>query len=143
MKTSSFTATALLFTMISLFTLVSCTRSNLAPPSPSTEILGKWTVKNACGSYTDYGVNRKDTTWFTVDDYFDFKADSTLLIMMDGESHNGKWQITNSRLYITQTNYMDLTGGFALPILTNSDLQLLDTSSGENTYLDQRLNLYR
>jgi hypothetical protein len=143
MKTLSSTATALLFSMVSLYTLVSCTRSNLAPPSLSTKILGKWIVKNACGSYTDYGVNRKDTTWFTVNDYFDFKADSTLLIMMDGESHNGKWQITDSRLYITQTNYMDFAGGFGLPILTNSDLQLWDTASSENTYLDQRLNLYR
>jgi hypothetical protein len=141
MKTSSL-AIAILFSIAFLSAIVSCTRTNQAP-SLSTQILGKWTVKDACGSYTNYGVNRKDTTWYTVNDYFEFNADSTLSIMMEGQPHNGKWQITGSRLYITQTNYMDFAGGFGLPILTSSDLQLWDTNSTANTYLDQTLNLYR
>lgn len=141
MKTPS-SAVAILFSISFLFAVVSCTRTN-QPPSLSAQILGKWTVKNACDSSANYGVSWKDTAWFTVNDYFDFKADSTLSIFIGGQAYNGKWQITTSRLYITQTNYMDNTSGYGLPVLTNTDLQLWDTASSLNTYLDQRLNLYR
>ncbi len=133
-------------TILVFLTLGGCSKTNTPPPTPpipSELILGKWYMKAAIGNYTDYGVNQKDTTWFTPADYFIFNADSSINIMADGVAYNGKWLIQNNKqLMITGTHYMDF-GPFDLPILTATDLQIYDTLTTANTALEQKLNLYR
>ena len=129
--------------------LFSCTRSVTQPtPSPSSLIIGKWTMKAAIGNYTDQGVNNKDTTLFTTDDYFDFKADSTIFINATGSQYNGNWKIVGGKLFITGTNYLDAyVKGFDLPILTSTNLQMYYTDTITTTTpistLEQKLNLAR
>ncbi len=125
-------------------TLTSCEREELDPPPVEDLLVGKWTFEAAIGNYTNYGVNRKDTTWFTNDDYFDFKADGTISIMASGVSYNGTWKITGERLFFTNTHYVDYTTGFELSILTQSDLQLHHTQDAPpDHYFEGKLNFKR
>ncbi len=94
-------------------------------------------------NYTNYGVNRKDTVRFTSADYYDFHTDNTITIVADGATYDGKWQITNNKLFISETSYMDYPRGLDLPILTHTDLQLYYTETDPDIYLEQKLNLYR
>lgn len=123
------------------FTLTSC-KKEVDPPMEEL-ILGKWTMNAAIGNYTDYGVYRTDTTWFTTNDYFDFKADGTVSIVENEVSHNGNWKIVNNKLIFTNTGYMDFNGGFDLPILTQSDLQLYYIHEITDHHLEAKLNLKR
>ncbi len=131
------------FCLILMLSFVSCQKNSTVSASQSSQIQGKWIVKEGIGNYTNYGVSYKDTTRFTSADYLDFHADSTLTIFIEGGTYNGKWQITNGKLFITETNYMDYKNGFDLPILTNTDLQLYYTESRPDIYLEQKLNLYK
>lgn len=134
------------FTVFMLSILIyfsSCEKADNPATTLSSQILGKWIVTEAIGSYTDYGVNRKDTTRYSSDDYFDFHADSTLSIVVEGATHNGRWQIANSKLIISDTRYMDRPRGLELPVLTNTDLQLYYTETHADSYLEQKLNLRR
>jgi hypothetical protein len=131
------------FALAIMICLISCKKDNDSTLSLSSQIVGKWTIKEAIGNYTNYGVNSKDTTRFTTADYFEFRADSTLTIVVTGSTYNGKWKITNDRLYITETNYFDYRSGHELPILTNTELQLYNTETIPDHYLEQKLNLYR
>jgi hypothetical protein len=130
--------------LLCLLAVGACQRSvTVPPPSLQSKIIGKWTMVAAIGDYVDYGVDTKDTTYFTPADYFDFKTDSTLSIMQGGTAYNGQWKIDNNRLYITGTNYMDFAGGFDLPILDQHNLQIHDTDSTSFSTADQKLNLSR
>ena len=131
--------------LLCFLAIVSCQRSVTTPtPSLQSKIIGKWTMVSAIVNTTSYGVIYKDTTNFTSADYFDFKADSTLAIMATGVAYNGRWEIDSARLYITGTNYMDLAGGFDLPVLDQHNLQILDTVvATSNTISDQNLILSR
>jgi hypothetical protein len=138
----------ILCALLFLAAVVGCQRSvttPTAPPPPSlqSQITGKWTMVAAIGDYVNYGVDTKDTTYFTSADYFDFKADSTLSIMATGVAYNGRWEIDSARLYITGTNYMDFAGGFDLPVLDQHNLQIHDTDTTSFSTLDQKLNLVR
>jgi hypothetical protein len=127
-----------------IFAFTSCRQSQPVPPTPQTssqKIIGKWIIKEAIGSYTINGVNNKDTTRYTAADYFDFKADGTLAIMETGKPYSGNWNITNDKLFITNTHYMDYAAGFDLPILTTNNLQLYYTESNSFSTLEQKLNL--
>lgn len=108
------------------FTFTSCEPENIDPPIKQ-QLVGKWTFEAAISNSIDYGVSSKDTTWFTVDDYFDFKADGTVDIMTSGVAHNGNWTVTGDRLFFSNTGYVDFNGGFELPLLTQSDLKLFQT----------------
>jgi hypothetical protein len=122
---------------------IGCQKNHSSPPaSMSSQIVGKWIMKEAISSYTYQGVFYTDTTAFTPADYFDFRADSTLTIVAEDSTYNGKWQITNSRLFITGTDYVDFAGGFGLPILTSTDLQLY-TNQTTPLVSEQKLNFYK
>jgi hypothetical protein len=130
--------------LLCLLAAAACKKSADTPaPNLRSKLIGKWTVVNAIGDYTLYGVNYKDTTYFGSEDYFDFKADSTLSIMSSGVSYNGKWQIDNARLYITETNFMDFAGGFDLPVLDEHNLQIHNTDTTTLTIADQKMNFIR
>jgi hypothetical protein len=138
-RLSSVLTISTLIAALSLMT--SCKKNNT--PSPSAQIVGKWTMVTAIGDYTTQGQNHKDTTSFTSADYFEFKADSTVSIMADEVAYNGKWKIAGTKLFITGTGYIDYPNGFDFPILTNTDLQLYYTESTTQTSLEQKLNLKR
>jgi len=135
------------FAIISLFaaflTLTSCHREQIEPPLEN-QILGKWTMDAAIADHTDYGVNQKDTTMFTTDDYFDFKADGTVTIVASGVSYEGNWKITGDNLVFTNTGYVDFTGGFSVLTLTGSDLKLNHSQNAPpDHYLEAKLNFKR
>ncbi len=131
------------FTLSIIISFSSCERADDPIVPMSSLILGKWIITEAIGNYTDYGVNRKDTTRFTPADFFDFHADSTLTIISEGVTYEGNWHITNSKLFISGTRYMDRSRGLDLPILTSADLQMYYTESHPDIYLEQKLNLRR
>jgi hypothetical protein len=54
----------------------------------------------------------------------DFKSDGSITIVETGKTYNGKWAITNDKLILSNTGYMDFPNGFELPVLTTTDLQL-------------------
>jgi hypothetical protein len=132
-------ALVIICTIIGICTLMSC-RNQQVVPTVTQRIIGKWTMKTAIGNYTEQGNNRKDTTRFTAADYFNFKADGTLEILESNVPHNGNWVVTNNKLYITNTHYIDYTNGFDLPILTSTNMQLYYTESTNITSLEQKLN---
>ncbi len=124
-------------------TLTSCQREELEPPIEN-KLVGKWTFETAIANHTTYGVNQKDTNWFSADDYFDFKADGTISIMALGVSYDGTWKITGEKLFFSNTGYVDYTSGFELPILTQSDLQLYHTQNAPpDHYFEGKLNFKR
>jgi hypothetical protein len=128
------------------FALTSCQPAQPVAPTPtpqtlSQKIIGKWTMKEAILNSTVQGDNRKDTTRFTAADYFEFKTNGTLTIVETGKTYNGNWAITNDKLFITNTNYIDYSRGFDLPILTASNLQLYYTETNSLSTLEQKLNL--
>lgn len=125
------------------FCLISCQKDNEAPRPLSSQIIGKWIMKEAIGNYTNYGVNRKDTTWFTSAEYFDFHADGTIVIEFEGDTYTGTWKITNNKLFLSDTHFMDYSHGYDLTILTNTDLQLYYTETHPDIYLEQKLNFHR
>ena len=129
-----FALTALVF--------ISCQRNN-ATPSIQSQLVGKWIVKNAVSHSIVQGVPYQDTTAYTTADYLDFHADSTLTIVISGGTYTGKWSIVNSRLFISETNYMDWPNGWDLPVLTRTDLQMLYKETSQSASLDAYLNLYR
>lgn len=140
MKKSLSILTCLILSVMICF--ISCGKADDPTAPLSSQILGKWIITEAIGSYTDLGINRKDTTRFTSADYFVFSADSTLTIVADGITYNGKWHITNNLLFIKETKYFD-RNGLELSIHTNTDLQLYYTVTTEHSYLEQKLNLRR
>lgn len=136
--------TPAVFSLTVLTFLISCQRNNSVAPSQSAQIIGKWTVKDAIGQYTLSGQVQNDTTTFAAPDYFDFRSDNTVTIVMEDSTYNGNWQITNNRLLFTGTNYLDAyVKGFMLPVLNSNTLQLeyQDTTAGNA--LDQKLDLFR
>lgn len=133
----------ILFASLCLLAMACKKSANAPAPSLQSKLVGKWTMVSAMGDYTMYGVSYKDTTYFTSADYYDFKTDSTLSIMSSGVAYNGKWQIDNNRLYITETNFMDDSGGYDLPVLDEHNLQIHNTDSTTNAISDQKLVLIR
>jgi hypothetical protein len=124
-----------------VLTLNSCTRQQTL--TPTQQLVGKWTMKTAIGYYITQGVPSRDTARFTPADYFQFNADGTVAIMDTGQPHNGNWKIVNNKLFFTNTNYIDYAGGFDMPILNTSTLQLHYTETTTITFLDQTLNFSR
>lgn len=122
-------------------TYSSCRRSNT--PGPSAQITGKWTMQSAIGHYIVLSNERRDTTKFTASDYMQFKADGTLTISESNVVYNGNWQITNNKLLITGTGYMDFSGGFDILTLTSNQLQIFYKTTDSNSILEQTLNLSR
>lgn len=131
------------FSLSIMICFISCQKNNDSSTPLSAQIVGKWTMTEAIGNYTSYGVNYKDTTRFTTADYYDFHADSTLTIVANGVTYDGKWQISNNKLFISETNYMDYYRGLDIPVLTSADLQLYYTETNPDHYLEQKLNLRR
>lgn len=128
---------------VTCLVLTSC-KKDQAQPSMENQIVGKWTIDAAIADLTDYGVSQEDTTVFTANDYFDFKADGTLSIMATGVAYQGNWKITGDTLVFTNTNYIDFPGGFVVLSLDQSDLKLSHTqNTPPDHYLDEKLNLKR
>ncbi|QQL49354.1 hypothetical protein [Mucilaginibacter ginkgonis] len=123
--------------------IISCKKVSSVQLAQQQQIIGKWSIKNAIGSYTVLGSNRKDTTKYTASDYFNFKADGSLTIVETNTTYKGNWKINNNKLYITNTGYIDYASGFDLPVLTATDLQLYYTETNPTNTLEQKLNLYR
>jgi hypothetical protein len=143
-KTLSITIVVCMTLLIGAFTSCQPAQPIAPTPTPQTlaqKIVGKWTMKEAILNSTVQGDNRKDTTRFTTADYFEFKADGTIAIMETGKPYNGNWTITNNKLFITNTNYIDYSRGFDLPILTANNLQLYYTETNSLSTLEQKLNL--
>lgn len=109
----------------------------------SPTINGKWIIKEAIANSTANGVNWKDTTRYTSSDYFEFNTDGTLTIVETAKTYHGKWRLSNNKLFITETNYIDFPSGFDLPILTNTDLQLYYTETNSSASIEEKLNLTR
>lgn len=124
-----------------LTTTIGCKKSNVQ--TTSQKITGKWTLKNAIGNYTVLGSNRKDTTTYTSADYFDFKANGALSITVNNNNYTGQWIITNNKLIITGTNYIDFANGFNISILTSSALQLDYKVTDSISNSEQILNFNR
>ncbi len=134
---------AMLSLFVAFLTLTSCNKDEVEP-APENLIVGKWTMHAAIADHIDYGVSYQDTTLFTTDDYFDFKADGTVSILATGVSYAGNWNITNDILTFTNTGYVDFTGGFSVLTLTQSDLKLNHTQNNPpDPYLDAKLNFKR
>ncbi|MBC7400649.1 MAG: hypothetical protein H7289_11955 [Mucilaginibacter sp.] len=133
---------AITLTITLTYTLTGC--RNLPPITPTLtteqKLVGKWTVKNAIGDYTTQGNNHKDTTYFTAADYYDFRADGTITMFMEGVAYTGNWKVTNGKLKFTNTNYMEYAS-FDLPILTTTNLQIYLKEVTNITSLEQKLNL--
>jgi hypothetical protein len=130
------------------FVVTGCNRSNVVPTVPlSVQILGKWTMQNAITSTLIYGTTTGDTTGFTTDDYFDFKADSTVSILQGNVSHDGKWKISGTTLTFTGTGYVDQIPGYDVSSLTSHALSLYytetDTMQNGNAVLKAWLNFNR
>lgn len=119
--------------------LTSCSKSNTL--SAEEQLEGKWTMKTAIGHYTVMGSSWNDTTTFTTNDYMRFNADGTLFILESGDTTTGKWKVANSKLMITETNYMDYPNGFDISTLNSSKLQLHYAETNANNSMDQILNL--
>ena len=134
---------AAILMFVTFLVLTSC-KKDQAQPSLENQIVGKWTMDAAIADETDYGVSQEDTTRFTANDYFDFKADGTLSIMATGIPYQGNWKVTGDTLVFTNTNYVDFAGGFVVLNVNQSVLQL---DHSENTppdhYLDAKLNFKR
>jgi hypothetical protein len=124
------------------FTFTSCKKDNEAI-APKQQITAKWTMESATGIYSYMGQSYKDTTYFTAADYVQFNADGTLAIKEDGEDYTGKWTLdsTNTKLVITESDYLDYNGGFDITKISGSQLQLhyKQTTAGAST--EQTLNL--
>jgi hypothetical protein len=120
-------------------TLASCKKDK--SQSQADKIVGKWYLKTAIGDYTTQGQNHKDTTTFTSADYYDFKADGSVMLVTDGDSENASWKVSNSKLIFTNTDQLNYTGGFDITILTSTTLQLHYHQTDANSTLDQTLNL--
>jgi hypothetical protein len=118
---------------------VSCTKNSI-PPKQET-IVGKWVIQSALGDYTVQGTNWKDTTYFSDADYIQFNADSTVDILETSNAYSGKWVITNDKLVITQTSYIDYPNGFDIKQLTKTNLQLYYVTADGNGSTKQTLNL--
>jgi hypothetical protein len=133
---------SIVLSVVLTYTLTGCTNLPTVTPTLTTEqkLVGKWTVKDAIGDYTVHGNNHKDTTRFTAADYFDFRADGTITIFMEGVAYNGNWKVTNNKLKFTNTNYMEYAS-FDLPILTAHDLQIYLKEVNTVSTLEQKLNL--
>lgn len=119
---------AITFLFAVSLTFTSCEQENLEPPIEQ-QLIGKWSFQAAIGNYTDDGVNRRDTTWFDTNDYFEFKADGTVNILAFGVEYDGNWKITNNKLFFSNTGYVDYSRGYELPVLTQSDLNLFQTQN--------------
>lgn len=131
--------TLILVSVVSCFS--ACKKQE--PMTDEEMIVGKWTMKTAAGNYTVNGVNRKETTTFTASDNFTFKADGTLQIVESKSSYSGNWKITNKKLYITNTGYIDFKSGFDLQKLTAQDLQIFYTETSASVQSEQVLTLSR
>jgi len=131
----------IVFSIASIATLTSCQKQD--PPTIAEQLVGKWTMKTAIGSYVLNGDKTNGTTNFTADDYFEFKADGTVTIVETNQTYKGNWKITNDKLVFTNTNYMDYAiAGYTIKILTANDLQLYYAEqTNPNASLEQWLNL--
>jgi hypothetical protein len=98
-------------------------------------------IQSALGDYTVQGTNWKDTTYFSDADYIQFNADSTVDILETSNAYSGKWVITNDKLVITQTSYIDYPNGFDIKQLTKTNLQLYYVTADGNGSTKQTLNL--
>lgn len=133
--------------MLSLFAaflaVTGCQKEKI-DPSLEDQIIGKWTMHAAIADHTDYGINYQDTTWFSNDDYFDFKADGTVSIMARGVSYQGDWKMKADSVSFNNTGYVDFPGGFRVLSLTASDLKLSHIQNNPpNHFLDAKLNFKR
>jgi lipocalin-like protein len=135
----------LTFAIISTTALTSCNKNSSTEIAASTEdkLEGKWIIVEAIGSYTMDGTNHKDTTAYTADDSFTFNSDNTLVITESGSTHTGKWKVTNNKLIISETNYVDYPNGFDIAVLTTANLTLSYSETDASSSLEQKLNLKR
>lgn len=129
------------YLLTALLLAIVVTACKKAPQTTEEKLTGKWTMMTAIGNYTIQGTSHKDTTTFTANDYFDFKADGSVTIVESNKTYNGNWNITNNKLYFSNTNYIDYTSGFDISVLTRTDLQLFYTEYNYPSILEQKLNL--
>lgn len=105
------------------------------------QITGKWTIESAIGNYTMMGVSTQDTTWYTSEDFVEFKQDGSLNIEESNTPYNGKWKIEGDKLIISETSYMDFPGGFVISKNTGAQLQLHYSFTSDVSSAEQYLNL--
>lgn len=157
-KTKSTLMKKIVYTLLCLCTLAgtsaltSCNKT-IPPLTPAQQIVGKWTIETAIGNHVMHDMHggpdtpSSDTTFFTAADFMQFNADGTLFIhdtVNEGtDSLTGKWKITNDKLYMTESGYLDDPSGFDISTLTNHKLQLSWTQSGSYISTELLLNLNR
>lgn len=136
----TFLSLTVLASFAALVAFTGC-KKDAAPLNLQQQITGKWTLQSAVGYYVVMGNARRDTTYYSPADYFQFNADGSLTIHEGTNDVSGKWKIENDKLMISETNYMDYPNGFALSVITNNNLQLYYTEQDQVSTLEQKLNL--
>lgn len=107
------------------------------------KLAGKWALKTAIGNYNMFGNKRTDTTRFSSSDYIEFKADGTVDILASTNAYSGKWKVLNNKLIFSDTNYIDYTDGYSIPVLTGHELQLYYFESNTFQSTEEKLILAR
>jgi hypothetical protein len=121
------------------FIFSSCTKKS--DKTQEEQLVGKWTMDAAIGAYGYEGEINRDTTYFTEGEFIQFNTDGTLHAEQGEEVIDGHWEITNNKLVITDTEYMDYPGGFTISELSASKLELYYAQTQGQTSLEQKLKL--
>jgi len=127
-----------IFVLTTALISISCNKNIDVPLSQ--ELIGKWTMESAVGTYTIMGISQQDTTWFTSNDFVEFKNDGTLAIEKTDKKFDGKWKMESNKLVITETDYIDYPGGFDISRFTGTNLQLYFAVKDSLTSLEHTLN---
>lgn len=97
------------------------TPTEKSDPDVETKIIGIWTIKNVIGLYSLMGQMRRDTTEYTSRDFIMFNSDGSLNIIEGSTIATGTWKITDNKLAISGTNYMD-SAGFEIHLRNSHEL---------------------
>jgi hypothetical protein len=133
----------LLFATVEMIMVTGCTDPPVIAPNVESRFIGKWTMQSAVSVATINGTATPQTTYFTANDYFEFKAGGVITIFESGSTRTGTWKIMDDRVFFTGTNYMDNTPGWAVLTLTSNTLQFYNREVTPSSTTEFTLNLAR
>jgi heat shock protein HslJ len=107
------------------------------------KLSGKWTLKTVTNTTDMFGNKNTRTDTYTAGDYFEFNSNGTVNIVEGSNTYNGKWKIENNKLYFSDTNYIDYTTGFTVPVISSNELQLYYVESNTFQTTEQKFVLSR
>jgi hypothetical protein len=131
----------MLFATVEMIMVTGCTNPPVIAPNVESMFIGKWTMQSAVSVTTINGATTPQTTNFSANDYFEFKAGGVITIFESGTTHTGTWKIMNDRVFFTGTNYMDNTPGWAVLTLTANTLQFYNKEVTSSSTTEFTLNL--